>query len=147
MFTKILLCTDGSNHALEAARATVELAQKFGSEVVLLNVFNPAIVPVPFVGLPEASVFTATNMGCYAEQVQEEIETATGKVLAEGGVGYRARRELGHPVDRIVSIAQDEKADLIVMGSRGMGAWQSYLLGSVSDGVIHHAHCPVLIIK
>lgn len=147
MFTRILLCSDGSEHAMTAAHATAELAKKFGSEIVLLNVFNPSVVPVPFVGLPEASIFTATNMGCYAEQVQEEIETATGEVLTQHGVTFRARRELGHPVDRIVSIAQDEKVDLIVMGSRGMGAWQSYLLGSVSDGVIHHAHCPVLIIK
>jgi nucleotide-binding universal stress UspA family protein len=147
MFTKILLCSDGSEHALAAAAATAELATKFNSEVVLVNVFNPAVAPIPFVGLPEAAIFAETNMGCYAEQVQSEVEKCTGKVLDAAHVAYRARRELGHPVDRIVSVAQDEKADLIVMGSRGMGAWQSYLLGSVSDGVIHHAHCPVLILK
>lgn len=147
MFTKILVCSDGSEHALAAAGAAAEIAQKFGAEIVLLNVFNPAAVPAPFIGVPGASLLTATDMGCYAQELQQTVEKDTGRVFDEIGVPYICRRELGHPVDRIVAVAATIKADLIVMGTRGLGQWKSYLLGSISDGVLHHAHCPVLIIR
>ena len=78
---------------------------------------------------------------------QCNAEKLTAEVLDAEPTDYSCRREIGHPVDRIVSVAKDEKSDLIVMGSRGLGGWNSYLLGSVSDGVLHHAHCPVLIVR
>ena len=71
----------------------------------------------------------------------------TGAVFEKAGIPYRSRRELGHPVDRIVRTADDEQADLIVMGSRGIGGFERLLLGSVSEGVLRHAHCPVLTVR
>lgn len=147
MFNRILVCSDGSDHSLAAAHAAGELALKFGSQVVLLNVFNPAAVPAPFIGVPGASLLTATDMGCFAQEIQQTVERDTGRVLEEMGVPYTCRRELGHPVDRIVAVAATIKADLIIMGTRGLGQWKSYLLGSVSDGVLHHSHCPVLVVR
>src|SRR5262249_12494358 len=52
-----------------------------------------------------------------------------------------------HPVDAIIEVAQDIEADLIVLGSHGLSGWKALLLGSVSDGVLHHAPCPVLIVR
>lgn len=147
MFDTILLASDGSDCALKAAEAAANIAKAFGSKVILVNVFNPATVPVPFVGVPGASDYLETSYGDYAECVQTAVEKSTGKALDEAQVRYECRREIGHPVDRIVSLAQDEKADLIVLGSRGMSRWQSFLLGSISDGVLHHASCPVLVVR
>jgi nucleotide-binding universal stress UspA family protein len=146
MFQHILLASDGSDHALKAAEAAAQIAQKFNARVTLLNVFDPPVMVPPFLGGPEpmidVEIFTQT-----AEEVQIAVEKRTGEVLSKHGVTFESRREVGHPVDHIVTLAEKEKVDLIVMGSRGLGGLQSFLLGSVSDRVLHHAHCPVLIIR
>jgi len=86
-------------------------------------------------------------VNAYIEQVQDSVARRTGRVLDEAGVPYEILTEVGHPAEVIVRIAEDDGYDLIVLGSRGMTAFKSFLLGSVSDKVSHHAHCPVLIVK
>jgi nucleotide-binding universal stress UspA family protein len=98
-------------------------------------------------GIPGGTLGSAVNAGEFAEETQLNVEHETGKVFAEAGLLYRARHELGHPVDRIISAAHDENADLIVVGSRGVGGFERLLLGSVSEGVLRHAHCPVLAVR
>ena len=147
MFETILLCSDGSEHALKAARAAAAIAKKFDSKIVLVQVFNPASLPVPFVGMPESVMIAEGNLSCYVEEMQAGIEKSTGAILEAAHRPYKCRREIGHPIDRIVAVAKDRQAGLIVLGSRGLSGWNSYLLGSVSDGVLHHAHCPVLIVR
>ncbi len=147
MYKKILLATDGSTSALKAAKLAGAIAQKFDGEILMLQVFDPAVLPVPFAGVPDLPMFEGDDVGRYANEVQSEIEARTGRVLDEYGVHYTTKRELGQPVDRIVTVAKDEQPDMIVMGSRGWGAVKSRLLGSVSDGVLHHAHCPILIAR
>ena len=147
MFSKILICSDGSENALSAARAAGQIALKFGSEVIVLNVFDPSMVPSAFIATPGGEWGMATDIASYTEGIQLAVERDTCKVLDEIGIKYTNKRELGHPVDRISAAARDVKADLIVMGRRGMSGFQSFLLGSVSDGVVHHAHCPVLIVQ
>ncbi len=147
MFRKIVLCSDGSEHALAAARAAAEIAQKFDSHVVLLSVFDPAHIPIPFAGLPVSVTEADGNLGCYAAELHTVVEEKTGAILDAAKLRYECRREIGHPVDRILAIAHDENADLIVLGSRGLNNWQTLLLGSVSDGVLRHASCPVLIMR
>jgi nucleotide-binding universal stress UspA family protein len=146
MFKHIVVCSDGSDNALRAARMAAEIATRFDADIVLLNVFDPAFATVPFVGAPEAAPSAEISLR-YAEEAQKIIAERTGKVIQEVGARYKSRCEFGHPVDKIVSVAEEEQADLIVLGSRGLGGFQRFLLGSVSDGVLHHAHCPVLIVR
>lgn len=146
MFQKILLASDGSEEALEAAKFAADLAQKYGSSLTVLHVFS-APVPVPL-GFNSAGVdFDPELLSRYAEEVRTAVERRTGHVLDEAGVTYTTRQELGHPAEVIIQIAEQETIDLIVMGSRGLGKIKSLLLGSISNHVIHHAHCPVLIVK
>jgi nucleotide-binding universal stress UspA family protein len=147
VFSKILVCSDGSEKALKAAATAAEIACKFGSEVVLLSVYDPSLVPAATIGIPGGPLETAEDLGLYAAETQLAVEHVTGSVFEKAGVRYRPRRELGHPVDRIISSAEDEHADLIVMGSRGIGGFERLLLGSVSEGVLRHAHCPVLSVR
>ena len=147
MFAKILVCSDGSPKSLEAAAIAAQIASKFGSEIVLVSVFDPSVIPAATLGVPGGLLETTVNSGRYAEETQLAVEHDTGKVFQEAGLHYRCRRELGHPVDRIISSAEDEHADLIVMGSRGIGGFERLLLGSVSEGVLRHAHCPVLSVR
>ena len=147
MFSKILVCSDGSDKAIEAAAFAAEMAQKFGSQVILLNVYDPSVIPAATMGIPGGLLETTVSESCYAEEIQSGAEKSTAEVFQKAGVRYTTRRELGHPVDRIISTASDEKVDLIVMGSRGLGGFERLLLGSVSEGVLRHAHCPVLTVR
>jgi nucleotide-binding universal stress UspA family protein len=145
MISKILLCSDGSAHALKAAEAAAEIAKKFNAEVTLVNVYSAPVFMMP-VAIDAAPYYADTD-GELAEQSHNTVEMRTGKVLESCGVKFTTRREQGHAVEQIVRTAEEEKCDLIVMGSRGMGGFERFFLGSVSDGVLHHAHCPVLIVR
>lgn len=147
MFSKILVCSDGSDIAIRAAAVAAEIALKFGSQLILLNVYDPSVIPAATMGIPDGLLQTTVSAGSYAEETQNAVEKETGEVLQKAGVQYTTHRELGHPVDRIISTAFDEKVDLIVLGSRGLGGFERLLLGSVSTGVLHHAHCPVLTVR
>ncbi len=146
MIAQIILCSDGSGHALKAAEIAGEIAAKFQAEITLLSVFSPAPMPItsPEGLAPYVEIDTYERM---CEDFHEAVQQNTGMVLDKLGAKYSARREYGQPVNRIVETAKDLKADMIVIGSRGLGGFQRLLLGSVSDGVVHHAHCPVLIVR
>ena len=146
MFHKIVLGSDGSESALQAARVTAEIAQQFHSTVLLVSVFDPAPLLMPVSMAPEA-VTPIDLVMSVADETHRHIQRETGQVLTDAKVSYRAIQEMGHPVHAIIDTAQIEKADLIVLGSRGLGDWQSLLLGSVADSVLHHAPCPVWIVR
>lgn len=143
MFKKILLGSDGSDNALRAAHVAGELAKKFGSELTVLYVyeFPPALMAVePWVADP--SMFAPPQ-----PDVQNSVARRTGRILDEFGLKYEDEHEVGHAAQEIVRVAEAGKFDLIVIGSRGLGGFQRLMLGSVSDQVLHHAHCPVLVVK
>lgn len=147
MFKKLLICSDGSRSALQAAECGADVAARYGAEVIIVTVFDPSRVHVPFTGIVGGPIDTMYDEGRYAEDVRLSIEKLTSEVVERAGVTYRTRCELGHPVERIVAAACDEGADLIVLGRRGLSTFQSLRLGSVSEGVLHQAHCPVLVIQ
>jgi nucleotide-binding universal stress UspA family protein len=146
MFTKILLATDGSDGALRAAHAAADMAQRFGAEVTVINVFSLPMPIAPITGLPGVE-FDPATVAEYTDKVQEAVERRTGKILEEAGIKYEVKREIGNPAVEITRIAEKERFDLIIMGSRGLSTFQSLLLGSVSDRVAHQAHCSMLIVK
>jgi nucleotide-binding universal stress UspA family protein len=146
MFQEILVATDGSEQALQAARAAGEIAQKFQAKLTLVSVYDMNNVMAAYESGPENIPYVLL-MRQRGEEMHEKAQHRTGEVLQAMGVTYQSRRETGHPVDTIVQVAEELKADLIVLGSRGLGAFKRLLLGSVSDGVLHHAHCPVLIVR
>jgi nucleotide-binding universal stress UspA family protein len=144
--TKILLATDGSEDAALAATSAVGFARSTGSELHVLTV--GAGYPAYDVRVPEV----VKELRKQAEDVLEEqvnkIEQSGGKVaqahvrLAEGHPGIEH-----HPSDDIVRLAEEEGVGLIVVGSRGRGGVRRALMGSVSDSVVRHAHCPVMVVR
>lgn len=145
MVRKILFCTDGSEGAINAARFVTELALPLHAEVVLVSIFNPPVGALLWSREPLAmSLEQRFDSG---ETVRERLTTETERTFAEVGVPFRTIVEVGDPVQRIVDIASREKVDLIALGHRGLGGFESLLLGSVSDSVAHHAPCPVLIVR
>ena len=141
MFAKVLLASDGSEEALAAARSAAILAKKFDASLTILNVYAPASQALP------ASSAPGLNADARREQAQDVIVGETGRTVDQAGVHYVARKEIGHPAETIIGVAEEDGADLIVLGSRGLGDVKRFLLGSVADRVAHHAHCPVLIVR
>lgn len=149
MLTRILLCVDGSQHSVRASRAAAEIARRFDAEVTLLSVFSRAIPYVP-VGSDGGMAFAYTETDAdpeIAARFHEDAQREAARVLSEQHVSFQTLSEVGQPVDSITQVAESVRADLIVLGSRGLGGFTRLLLGSVSDGVLHHAPCAVLIVR
>ncbi len=142
MFTNILLASDGSECALKAAVCAATLASKYAAHLTIINVY----VPIPTVG-PYGEMVNAGLEDKDIMELQEHAVADAGRAVDEMNVPYQSRQEIGQPATEIVRVAEEECCDLIVLGSRGMSGFKSFLLGSVSDHVVHHAHCPVLIVK
>ena len=140
MFERIVVGSDGSKCALEAARVAAELAQKYQSTVTVVHVYDLPIVLDP-------TGFAVSTLWEGAEEVHRAVAKSSLKVFEDAGVEARFVGLEGHPVSCLLDTAQKEQAGLIVLGSRGRGQFESVLLGSVSDGVLHHAHCPVLVVR
>lgn len=147
MFQRILLASDGSECALKAARAAAQIATRFDSTITVVSVLSMPLPTATMIGLPgfEADAAAVTR---YTEEVQDSVMKRTCATLCEAGITkFDTRQEVGHPAEAIVRVAAGTQADLIVVGSRGLSGIQQFLLGSTSDRVAHHAHCPVLIVK
>jgi nucleotide-binding universal stress UspA family protein len=137
----ILIATDGSPASQEAVRFGLELAEEQGSELVFAHVV-PAVDVAPGGGFG----MTVAHPHDLTEEDWNPLELAAA-LAGEHGIPARKVMLRGNAVDEIVAYADTIDADLIVVGSRGHGAIASTLLGSVSRGVLHEAHRPVLVVR
>ena len=138
-FSKVLIAVDNSECASRAFDYAVRLSKLAGARISVIHV----IPPVPATeGIPVAEL--AEDMAKEGEQLLANIKTR-----AEIQFGIRVETVLGNgnPSKVILATTNDIGADLIVMGSSGMGGVKEFLLGSVSHAVSNHAQCPVLIVK
>ncbi len=151
--TRILLATDGSKEAELAARTAADLAGRTGSELHVVHVFGIAPVGPPV--YPEATDLQGVEREAEVEERQriseqrarEVLEAEVSKVRSAGGTVVEAHLLEGRIAPEIVALAEEIGAGLIVMGSRGRGGIRRALMGSVSDSVVRHAHCPVLVVR
>ena len=147
--TKILLATDGSREAQLAATTAADLASATNSELHLLSV--AAGNPDPVYQIHEAGLRYETYeqaLQAVKGETQEVLEEQVRKVRQAGGSVKEAHLRIGERRDRaIIHMAEELGAGLIVMGSRGLGGVRRSLMGSVSDSVVRHAHCPVMIVR
>lgn len=145
---KVLLAVDDSDYAVHATEYAAMLCQKIGdAEITVLHVKNPSFPSLAFdetLGIGMLPNWTA--MQEQREKISDLALAATKEVLSKAGQKAIVRSEWGHPADVICNIADKERFDLIVMGSRGMGHFTGLFLGSVSDRVSHRARTPVLIV-
>lgn len=176
MFNRLLLPVDGSEHALRAATIAGDLASKYDSEIVVLHVIDPSQLDEDKERMAEVEHVAERGHGQYpwvanvpselaamlqpedsGDQRQRMLDYLADKIvrrssekLHERGVGHDRVRVVfknGHPAKRILETANEEKSDLIVMGSRGLSDVMGALGGSVSHRVAHGADCSVITVK
>ena len=146
MYKTILVCSDGSEHSLKATREAAMIAKHSDACVLLLNVNSNAEAASPYI-MPWQMEAKESPFSHDLDMVQECALKHAENLLEANEVRYVSLREFGHPAAQIVRVAQREEVDLIVLGGRGQSVLETLLLGSVSDHVVHHAHCSVLVVR
>jgi nucleotide-binding universal stress UspA family protein len=148
--TRILLATDGSTDA-ELARATaVDMATDTDSE---LHVLTVASGYSPYDGYPSHDLRISEVVEQLRKRAEIVLDEQVQKIERDGGQVARKHLKIAEPLgernraDQILRVAEELDVGLIVMGSRGRGGLRRALMGSVSDAVVRHAHCPVLVVR
>jgi nucleotide-binding universal stress UspA family protein len=142
--TRILLATDGSEQAELTALRAVDLADATDSE---LHVVHVGVVPIFLKSYPGTLGYYGKLHDQIEEVSRERLRKQSLRVTAAGGTVAGTHLRMGQVDLEIVALAEELGADLIVMGSRGLGGVRRALMGSVSDSVVRHAHCPVLVVR
>lgn len=138
MFSCIVFATDGSEHSRRALTYARDLTKLHQAELYLVHVY------------PRVSDLLGTKE--YDSIVQHRIAAGdaiieeAGAVLEQAGIVYHAELLEGPMAEAIINVAETRGADLIIIGARGKSSLEGLLLGSVSQKVIHHAACPVLVV-
>ncbi|HVY60699.1 MAG TPA: universal stress protein [Planctomycetota bacterium] len=136
---KIVVGYDGSEHADRALDRAVAIAGSGASLVVVSAAHLAPLTHDPALG-------TSAVDPIEAEWARTNLDKARAR-LEGTGVDVRTVEGHGDPADALVRQAETERADLIVVGTRGLNAAQRALMGSVSTKVVHHAHCDVLVVR
>jgi nucleotide-binding universal stress UspA family protein len=145
MYDSMVVGTDGSDTAREAVRQAAELAGRIGAKVHLVSAYEP----VPEARLRderEGAPGDVEWMINPREDVSSTLEDAA-QGIRDGGVVVEVHAREGDPADAILDVAEEQGADLIVVGNKGMTGAKRFLLGSVPNKVSHHAPCSVMIIR
>jgi nucleotide-binding universal stress UspA family protein len=144
MYRNILVPLDGSQHSERALREVVKLCQ--GQEktchITLMHVV-PALTPDVYQFLQDTDI----NVDGLIKRQGEEVLKYAAEELTRAGIPFDMEISMGDPAQEICIQSKYGNYDLIVMGSRGIGYFKELMLGSVSHKVLHHADCPVLIVK
>jgi len=141
----LLLCADGSHHSNLALRAGLDLIGSDGPVIVLTVVHEPDPMLVTGTGIA-GGVMSAEAFDAQVRANTEDGEALARSVVSELGLeGAEIRVLAGEPGSQILAFAEEVSARGIVLGTRGHGGLRRALLGSVSDHVVRHATCPVVI--
>jgi len=145
MFGSIVVGTDGSATAAEAVRQAGDLAKRIDARLHVVSAYEP----VQTQRLKEEHREAPTDVE-WMVNPREEVEATLRKAAdGVGGQGVEAETHAreGDPADAILDVAEEQDADLIVVGNKGMTGAKRFLLGSVPNKVSHHAPCSVMIIR
>ena len=148
MFEKILVAIDGSTHSERAAAAGIEMARLYGGVVTVLYVIDKSKEYAPLGDL--LSKVVEDPFAAMWDTLKKQGEEAINRVeeMAKTA-GVSSAREIieGYPADTIISVAEKENMNLIVVGYIGATGLERFLLGSVADKVVRNSKVPVLVVR
>jgi nucleotide-binding universal stress UspA family protein len=145
VFTRIVVGTDGSETAAEAVRQAVDLAKLAGASLSIVSAYEPVSkrrLQAEQEGVPADVQYEIGPR----EDVNLVLDAAAAAAKSEG-VEVQTHPVEGSPSDAILNVAEETKADLIVVGNKGMTGARRFVLGSVPNNVSHHAPCSVIIVR
>jgi nucleotide-binding universal stress UspA family protein len=145
MIGSIVVGTDGSDTAKEAVRQATELAKALDASVHLVSAYEP----IGEGRLREERQQIPDDMQ-WMVNPREDVDATlrdAGSDIEAAGIQVETYAREGDPADAILDVAEEKKADLIVVGNKGMTGAKRFLLGSVPNKVSHHAPCSVMIIR
>jgi nucleotide-binding universal stress UspA family protein len=145
VFKSIVVGTDGSETATTAVKQAVDLAKEIGAKLELVSAYEP----VSDQRLREERTEVPDDLQ-WMVNPREDVEATlndAAELAKNAGVDAETFARQGDPADAILDVAEEQKADLIIVGNKGMTGAKRFLLGSVPNKVSHHAPCSVLIIR
>ncbi len=145
-FRHILVPLDGSPLAERAIPLATALAEKFGSEILLLRVLDIP-QPTPPTSHLEVTIGWVREARAQAHQEAQSYLDARQQEVYRQGIEVRALMRDRSPAEDILQVASSEKIDLIVMSAHGQGGLARWTFGSVADKVARHSPCPVLLVR
>ena len=146
MFASIVAGTDGSDTARTAVRYAIDLARELGARLEIVSAYEPVSgsrLRAEQVDAPE-DVEWAINP---REDVVALLEEVRSEAEAAGVKHVETYARQGEAADAIIDVAEEQRADLIIVGNKGMTGAKRFLLGSVPNRISHHAPCSVLIVR
>lgn len=144
---KILLATDGTKHSESAVEKLKSFDSKQISEIKIISIVDMAISITlnTYEGLAPTTLEIENNARENAHKIL--ADTAAELALSFPDSTISTEVLLGSPDSKIVESAEEIGADIIVVGSHGYNRWERLLLGSISDSVVRHSHCSVLVVR
>jgi nucleotide-binding universal stress UspA family protein len=147
MFKVILVPVDGSKHALKAVDVAADLAQKYAADLLLLSVFRHISNLESTHSLVKTKDEVGSAEATLRDLAREVIDEALARARERGAGKIETFVKRGQPARTIVAFAKSKGADVIIMGSRGLGDMTGLLLGSVSHKVSSLADCTCITVK
>jgi len=141
LFSKVLVPIDGSDNSFRALDAALLLSENLGAKVTAIHVMEE--IPVLHI---QSEKLLRQLLDAYKKE-RQVILTKCSEIATSKGLSINTKLLQGNAGSTILDVCEKEKYDLIVMGSRGMGKFRELVLGSVSNKIVHHSSCPVMIIR
>jgi len=142
LFERILIPIDGSQLSLEAAKHGVYISRKLESKVVFLYVIDVRMI--------QTSSLTGTDPSILKKRLRNVAErylNEAAKLAEEENVAFQNQIREGLPAEDILKEIEEEKIDLVIMGSKGMSGAHRVIIGSTAEEVVRWSPCPILIVK
>jgi nucleotide-binding universal stress UspA family protein len=142
--TRILLATDGSEEAALAAHAAIDLSGRAGAKLHVVHTWQDLRPPtLPAMAMDEYSQAYEQ----YEREARELLKEQAQRLRSAGGTVAGTHLKKGRPAEEIAYFAQELEADLVVVGSRGLGLVKRLVVGSVSERVVQLDPCPTLVVR
>lgn len=138
VFCKILVCCDGSKHSDKAVKLSCDIAKKYDSDLTIIYVVDKTI---------KSDVFAGSEYTKILRKYAQDTILRAQRLAKSQGIEPNVIIKEGNVSEQIIQYSKKSRTDLVVVGSKGLGAVLRFLLGSVSTKIANHSLCSVLIVK